>query len=60
MTGPIAGLIATFTMLAYTGYLTWRAGSLALGLITGLVAVLALVDLWQTEFQRRENSRRRG
>ena len=60
MHGRFAGTVATLIMIAYVGFLAWSTGSLALGLIVLVTSVLALIDLWQTEFQRREASLRRG
>ncbi len=58
MTGKLAGILGTLLLVLYVGYLTYRAGSLALAIIVGTILFMAVLDLYQTEFQRRENSRR--
>lgn len=60
MDGRIAGTFATLIMLVYVGFLAWSTGSLALGIIVLVTVALALIDLVQTEYQRREDSIRRG
>lgn len=60
MNGRIAGTLATLIMAAYIGFLAWSTSSLALGVIVAVTILLAVIDLWQTEFLRRENSIRRG
>lgn len=60
MGGRIAGILATLVFAAYTGFLAWRTGSPALMVIVAITLLLAVVNLWQTEFLRRENSIRRG
>jgi ABC-type transport system involved in cytochrome bd biosynthesis fused ATPase/permease subunit len=58
--GRIAGTLATLIMVVYVGFLAWSTGSLALGIIVLVTVALALIDLFQTEYQRREDSIRRG
>lgn len=60
MDGRIAGTIATLIMAVYVGFLAWSADSPALVVIVVVTVAMALIDLWQTEFQRRESSIRRG
>lgn len=60
MVGAIAGTLATAIMVAYVGFLAWSTGSLAFAIIVAATVALALIDLFQTEFQRREDSIRRG
>ncbi len=60
MDGRIAGTLATLIMVVYVGFLAWSTGSLALGIIVLVTVALALIDLVQTEYQRREDSIRRG
>jgi cobalamin biosynthesis protein CobD/CbiB len=56
----IAGTFATLIMVVYVGFLAWSTGSPALGIIVLVTVALALIDLVQTEYQRREESIRRG
>ncbi len=56
--GRVAGVFATVIMVLYVGFLTYKVWELPLFLISGVTILLAVIDLWQTEFQRREESRR--
>ncbi len=56
--GRIAGVLATLIMVIYVGFLTFKVWELPLAIIIGAAVLMALVDLWQTEFERREESRR--
>lgn len=58
MMGRIAGVFATLIMVLYVGFLTYKVWELPLAIIAVATIVMALVDLWQTEFERREESRR--
>ncbi len=60
MTGKIGGILAFAIWFAYVGFLAWKVFEIPLLIITGGAVVLALVDLVQTEFQKREASIRRG
>lgn len=60
MDGRIAGTLATLVLVAYVGFLAWSTGSIALGIIVACTVALAVTDLVQTEYQRREDSIRRG
>ena len=60
MSGRIAGVVAFLIWFSYVGFLAWKVFELPLLLITGGAVLLALVDLIQTEFLRREASIRRG
>ncbi len=56
--GRIAGIVATLIMVAYVGFLSFKVWELPLAIIVGATVLMAIVDLWQTEFERREESRR--
>ncbi len=56
--GRIAGVLATLIMVIYVGFLTYKVSELPLAIIVAGTVFLALLDLWQTEFERREESRR--
>ncbi len=56
--GRVAGVLATLVMVAYVGFLTFKVWELPLAIIVGATIVMAVIDLWQTEFERREESRR--
>ncbi len=56
--GRIAGIIATLIMVGYVGFLSFKVWELPLAIIVGATVLMAIVDLWQTEFARREESRR--
>ena len=60
MAGKMAGVVAFLIWLAYVGFLSIKVGEIPLLLIVAATVVMAAVDLFQTEFQRREASRRRG
>ncbi len=60
MIGRIAGVLAFLIWFSYVGFLAWKVFELPLLIIVGGAALLALVDLIQTEFLRREASIRRG
>ena len=60
MAGKIAGVFAFLIWLAYVGFLSAKVGEIPLLLIVAATVIMAAVDLVQTEFQRREASRRRG
>ncbi len=60
MAGKLAGILATAGWLLYVGFLAFSVFASPLLVIVGGTAALALIDLWQTEFQRRESSIRRG
>ncbi len=56
--GQIAGVFAIFIMVAYVGFLTYKVWELPLAIIAVATIVMAAIDLWQTEFERRQGSRR--
>ncbi len=56
--GQVAGVFATLIMVVYVGFLSFKVWELPLAIIVIATIVMAAIDLWQTEFERREESRR--
>lgn len=44
----VAGILAAALMLIYMAPVVWRLQDIALWIVTGIGAVMMLVDLWQS------------
>ncbi len=56
--GQVAGVFATLIMIVYVGFLSFKVWELPLAIIVIATIVMAVIDLWQTEFERRAENRR--